>query len=335
MRHVVAVDAGGTSTRAMVVDADARCLGIGRSGRGNPVSDGPEAAGASIRAAVTGALVSAGIPGDSVAAFSVAMAGGNTMSGRADWLRQPMDELGIAADVIVEPDLLAMFCSGGPQADGYALVSGTGSIAAIVRGGHVERFADGIGWLLGDTGSGYWLGREVARAVALALEGREPNTSMTAPVLRHFGIDHDSTLVNGHLKVLNDLVELVYAKSPLALAALAPIVFADPADPVSVDIVDRAATALADLVASVHDADLPGPLVIGGGVLNGQPRLAGATLAKLADSGIEPSVLTVGDGLVGAGVLVLRRLGLTVDDTNFATLQQSAAAQLARIALSA
>ena len=42
---------------------------------------------------------------------------------------------------------------------------------------------DGLGWLLGDDGSGFWIGHRVARAVAAELDGRGPSTSLTGRVL--------------------------------------------------------------------------------------------------------------------------------------------------------
>lgn len=328
MRHSIAVDAGGTSTRAMVINDDGICLGIGFGGRGNPISDGAESAAQAISAAVTAALISSGLAGDAIDAVSVAMAGGNSLLHKPEWLRDPLDRLGIAPEVVVEPDLLAMFCAGTPQPGGYALIAGTGAIAAVIGNGHVERFADGVGWLLGDTGSGFWIGREVARAVTLALHGREPETTLVEPTLTKLGITTDPRLVDGRPASLNALVRHVYARSPLALAQLAPLAFADPDDPVSARIIDTAAAALADSVLTVYRPDIPGPLVIGGGVLNGQPRLREATLSYLAQAGVELPLVTVRDGLVGAGVLVLRRLGITVDDAIFTTLHRSTSERL-------
>ena len=54
----LALDAGGTSTRAALVDAAGRCLGYGRAGGGNPTSAGIEnavaAAGQAAEAALAG-----------------------------------------------------------------------------------------------------------------------------------------------------------------------------------------------------------------------------------------------------------------------------------------
>ncbi|MER6937091.1 BadF/BadG/BcrA/BcrD ATPase family protein, partial [Nocardioides sp. NPDC000441] len=57
--NYLGLDAGGTSTRAVVVTSDGRCTGIGKAGSGNPTSAGVDAATTAIRAAVTQAVTSA------------------------------------------------------------------------------------------------------------------------------------------------------------------------------------------------------------------------------------------------------------------------------------
>ena len=58
MLSVLAIDAGGTSTRAVIVDEAGNCLGFGHSGGGNPISAGFEPALASLAAATRMALES-------------------------------------------------------------------------------------------------------------------------------------------------------------------------------------------------------------------------------------------------------------------------------------
>ena len=79
---------------------------------------------------------------------------------------------------MVESDLLAMFCAGSSDLDGHALVAGTGSAAIRVRGGEVEGVSDGSGWLLGDEGSGFWIGHHIVRAAVADLDGRGPWTGL-------------------------------------------------------------------------------------------------------------------------------------------------------------
>ena len=47
-RVFLVIDAGGTSTRAVIVDSSGRCLGYGRAGGGNPTSAGITSAVAAV-----------------------------------------------------------------------------------------------------------------------------------------------------------------------------------------------------------------------------------------------------------------------------------------------
>src|SRR4051794_33777958 len=110
MTHL-GIDAGGTSTRAVVLDADGHCLGRGRSGSGNPISSGPHVAAASLRHAAEQALAAAGLPGSAVVSTSVAMAGGSRIAEDdevAATIRGALVAAGVHASLAVEPDLLAL-----------------------------------------------------------------------------------------------------------------------------------------------------------------------------------------------------------------------------------
>ena len=224
---------------------------------------------------------------------------------------------------------MALFSSGTPETSGYSLVAGTGSTAVRVVDGVEERTIDGLGWLLGDVGSGFWIGHHVARAVAAALDGRAP-TSMVAPALEVMGVEPDLALRAGRPAANHALLRVVYSRSPLALAVLAPVAFLDPGDEVSVAIVEDAARGLAQSVIDVHSDDVSGPLVVGGGVMTGQRRLREGTVSALRSAGLSMRVIEATDGLVGASVLGLRDAGVTVDAVAFETVRQTTAAQLAR-----
>ncbi|HTN58651.1 MAG TPA: BadF/BadG/BcrA/BcrD ATPase family protein [Protaetiibacter sp.] len=64
---------------------------------------------------------------------------------------------------------------------GVVVASGTGSIILAVGPAGVAR-VDGWGYLMGDAGSGYWLGRAALDAVMRAHDGRGPATALTEVV---------------------------------------------------------------------------------------------------------------------------------------------------------
>ncbi|MGW7307614.1 BadF/BadG/BcrA/BcrD ATPase family protein, partial [Streptomyces sp. NPDC054835] len=153
------------------------------------------------------------------------------------------------------------------------------------------RAADGDGWLLGDAGSGFWLGREALRAVLRALDGRGASTALTERV---------GALCGGLSK--EHVVRYAYGAAPVRLASLSPLVVeaAGLGDGVARGLLDRA---VGELVATVGAlGPRPGePLVVTGGLLGpGGPLLERLT-ARVSALGLAPD--PVPDGVAGAVAL--------------------------------
>ena len=163
MDLVVGVDAGGTASRAVVATLTGAVVGRGSAGPGNPVS-GREAAarqvGRAIRCAlgahdpaeVTGAVL--GLAGVDDAADPAVSGAFGSMWG----------ELGLTCPMTVVGDVVTAFAAGTPRAGGSVLIAGTGAIAARIAAHEITGTVDGLGWLLGDEGSGRWIGLQAVRA---------------------------------------------------------------------------------------------------------------------------------------------------------------------------
>lgn len=321
MREFVAVDAGGTSSRAVVVDEEGRVLGAARAGGGNPTSRGFDDAAAAITAAIgaaVGGIGRARSSGSRIERVLVAHAG--SASGFAAAIAERLVPAGIGAPVRTAGDLAALFASGTPEVDGVAVIAGTGAIGGAVRGGEVVRLVDGTGWLLGDAGSGFWIGHRVARAVVDDLDGG-PATRLTGAVLAALDLPVDRTPQTGRPRAVGDLVERLYGQRPVELAGLAPLAFELAGeDAVASTVVREAVDALATLLRRVRAFQGTGPVVLGGGVLvQGVLRLGSSWAAPLVDAaGGAP--LVAADGVVGAAVLALRSGGVPVDAPLFARL---------------
>jgi glucosamine kinase len=312
----LAIDAGGTSTRAVLVDAFGRCLGYGRAGSGNPTSAGIANAAAAVVQASEQALAAGECAVVPSSLAVIALAGENTAA-FGEQVSARLGPLGFDP-VSLEPDLLGIFGSGTHLPDGYAMVAGTGTSAVRIVEGRLDRVVGGRGWLLGDAGGGFWIGHQVARAVVSALDGQGPATALTERVLATAGVTD-----------LKALVSTLYSWRPVQLSRFAPLAFQVPEDPVAGDILVAAAAALTDLLAAVRVPGLAGPTVVGGSVmihgLLAAPRNLRDRLGLAAEM---TAFIPVVDGVVGAAVLALRRGGIDVDEDLFGTLQ----AEVARVA---
>lgn len=320
MQTILAIDAGGTSTRAAIVDESGSCLGYGAAGSGNPISAGVDAA-LDAYAVATGRAAERSGHGGTYSCALIAMAGAS-LGLPFERIAARLEPLGLCGPVRVDSDLLAMFCSGTPAPQGYALAAGTGAVAARITGGELDLVTDGTGWLLGDTGSGYWIGHRIARAVVAELDGLGPDTALTGRLLELLHLDQTAQRLAGRPAVLSTLIEALYALRPVELSRFAPLAFQELSDEVAVQILVEAAGALADTLAATRHPDISGPVVVGGSVLRmllETPSVADPLIAELG--GIQP--IAVSDGVVGAAVLALRRSGVRVDEDVFDRISTS------------
>lgn len=168
---LLGVDAGGTKSRALAATAGPGgrfCLhGVGEAGPGNPMSHGLERAAGSIVSAIRAALSAAGAqqPEPAMAVVAAAGAADDTLR-RA--LQQALDAANVAATCRVVPDYEPFFSLAAPPVVG--VIAGTGSVA-FARGADADVVrVGGWGYLLGDEGSGYAIGREALRAALAELE---------------------------------------------------------------------------------------------------------------------------------------------------------------------
>jgi N-acetylglucosamine kinase-like BadF-type ATPase len=187
------------------------------------------------------------------------------------------------AEAHISNDALIALWGGLADRDGVAVLAGTGSIALARSGDGREGRAGGWGYLLGDEGSGYWLGREAIAALLRALEGRDSTGALVQLVRVALGRGVQS---------VPDVIAWVNGGEGQVrrLASLAPLVAqaADAGDPLAADILCRGAQALAGIAAAavrqVWPGDVPDPLDVAscGGVWAAGPRLTDPFAAALA-----------------------------------------------------
>lgn len=326
MKALLAIDVGGSTSRATLIDLAGNCLGQGRNRGGNPGSNPPDQAAAAVIAAAQTAAAEAGVPLDiKVALLAIAGPRNAEMQRR---LEEAFRAMGLSGPLVLDGDTNAMLPSVTAATEGYCVFAGTGSGAIRVRNGEIEAVVDAAGYLLGDLGSGYWLGHHAAIAVTAALEGRGPRTALTGAVLESLGIPLiEDTAFTGRPTPLRLFIDAIYKMRPIELARFAPQVIANRADPVAADLLVRAERYLADDFRHVFDPGMPGPVVLGGSVAAHLVGLPAALTEILRAAGHEPDIRLAGDPAVGAAVLALRHQGVEVDEAMLGRIAASMAAR--------
>ena len=160
------------------------------------------------------------------------------------------------------------------------LVAGTGAVAGRIVAGELRERRDGWGWLLGDEGSGFWLGREAVRATLTRLQtGTEPLGPLAEAVIGLAGTRDPVAIV-----------QLCYANPPVWLSTFAELVARHADDPVAAAIADRAAGHLVDTLLGSRPRSGPpgGARGLGGHPPRPGPRgAAGAPRRAAAQSGAD------------------------------------------------
>ncbi|MEV6631145.1 BadF/BadG/BcrA/BcrD ATPase family protein [Actinoplanes sp. NPDC051470] len=279
MRLALGVDAGGTGSRAVLLDQTGVQVGRGDGAAGNPMS-GPvavRAIGATVRAALRGhdpARVGFAVVG---------IAGLSSMANTAvrDAFAAEWREIGLTCPVRIVGDAVTAYAAGEPkETRGAVLIAGTGSVAALVDGLDVLRTADGYGWLLGDEGSGVWLGLQAIRSAV------RRTSALGTAVLMHTGT-----------RTPDELIAWATRQKPQAYARLAPLVCTT-SDGESARII---AEAVERLIATVAELDHPeGPVVLAGGLLTADTPIRRGVEAALGDR-----ARPAGDPVSGAARLAL------------------------------
>ena len=238
--HVLGIDVGGTKTVCLLAneagtilaearEAGANLQGVGELALEKVLHNVMEAALAGHR--VMPSAICLGIAGVDRAHDQVVVRG-------------IMDRIGYKAAILIVNDALIALQAGIGDAAGIVIVSGTGSIA-YGRNAHGEAArAGGWGYVLGDEGSGYWIGRRALRAVVRHADGRGRETSLTPRLLGHFGLTGAAELIH---RVYHEAV------APRDIGALARYVqqARDAGDVVAAGILDHACEELVAAAAAV------------------------------------------------------------------------------------
>ena len=272
-RFLVEIDGGGSTVRVAVATPTLNVVAQSEVGR---QSQRDRARGSRrVDPGTLRALDVAGVEPRQVAAVGIGVAGA-AASHSAEWLREVVRAVTPGALIVPSADYGSRW-SARWDGGGVLVLAGTGSLAYGVNRRGRSKLVGGWGYLLGDEGSGGWLGLEGLRAVVRAVDGRGPATMLTDRLLHELGLSD-----------ARDLIPWLYrADEPRtpAIARLAGHVLdaAEAGDAVARSLVARAADELAQAANAVIRAlNMRRPAIaFAGGLLSADNPLSAALCARL------------------------------------------------------
>jgi N-acetylglucosamine kinase-like BadF-type ATPase len=259
MTYVLGIDAGGTKTVCLLADQQGNVIAEARDTGANLQAVGELEVEKVLHRVMEEAIGSRAIV---PSAICLGIAGVDRPDDSAV-MRAIMRRIGYKARIVVVNDALIALEAGAPGQPGVVVISGTGSISYGRNAQGEAARAGGWGYVLGDEGSGYWIGRAALRAVLRQADRRGPVTLLTELLLNHFEVAAPS-----------ELIHQVYNKDlkPTAIAALASCVQTafSQGDAVAIGILRGAAGELETFALSVaRRLDLVGhpfAFILAGGI---------------------------------------------------------------------
>jgi N-acetylglucosamine kinase-like BadF-type ATPase len=243
MQYVVGVDGGGTKTTATVVGEDLRSVSAATGGPANHRSVGIEPASENIANAVSAALRDGGVSLSDVAAICMCLAGFDTDLD-LPVPQRALRHLGYGGVAIMENDVVGAWAGATEVKPGIVVIAGTGSTGlGMNERGQLWR-TDGWDYILGDSGSGYEIGRTGIRAAMKALDGRGVPTLLT----RELGIAYGVGDAEGMRRLVDSTT---FGKFELAAFAVHVAKVADEGDVTARDILAQAGRDLADQACAI------------------------------------------------------------------------------------
>jgi N-acetylglucosamine kinase-like BadF-type ATPase len=266
MQHVIGIDAGGTKTVCLLADEQGQILSRVRGEGANLQAAGELQVEKILHQVMDDAL---GGRTGGPAAICLGIAGVDRPNDAAV-VRGIMKRIGFNSRVLIVNDALIALETGAPGQPGVVIISGTGSIAYGRNAAGEAARSGGWGYVLGDEGSGYWIGRAALRAVLRAADYRGPATILTPMLLDHFNVTQPQLLLH---EVYHQQLK------PAAIGALAECVHAAflQDDSAAVGILRGAAGELeASALSVARRLDLlaePCRFILSGGIFRAVPWL--------------------------------------------------------------
>ncbi|MDR5000354.1 BadF/BadG/BcrA/BcrD ATPase family protein [Brevibacillus sp. FSL K6-0770] len=310
----IGIDGGGTKTKAAICDERGQVQTIATGDSSNPLSRPWAEVEATLKQLVTTVCQEARIRDEEVSGLFIGLGGADR-----PFVREKIDAAFAEAwqeRLFFDNDVIPALYSGTWGQPGIVLISGTGSIACALTSEGVRHRVGGWGYLLGDEGSGFDLGKKAAAAVLRAHDGRGEPTVLTELFLAHYHVSSQEELIAFIYGDDNPRMQLARASELVEQAARQK-------DRLANGLIREAAAALCELAhACLKKTQEALPVVLAGGVLAQDTLVRQRVLAEASFPVVIPEVSPV----IGALVAAMTRAGHRVDESVAEQLRESGTA---------
>ena len=185
-QYLMGIDGGGTKTDVMLCDQAGRMIARHIGGPSGLAGKDLKTASAHVQESIKAVCLTAHIQPEDIASIYAGISGCGTPAFRQQYERFFADYMPSSVQVRVDSDAINALSAGiGPE-DGLIAIAGTGSCVYGRKSGTMYRVG-GCGYLLGDEGSGFDLGRRALTAALKAIDGRSGHTAITTLLKKQLG----------------------------------------------------------------------------------------------------------------------------------------------------
>ncbi|SEF49578.1 BadF-type ATPase [Bryocella elongata] len=238
MGMYLGLDAGGTGTRCWVAD-ETQVLGCASIGTVKIMAVGEEVATERLKRVITEAAKKANVPLDSITRTCIGLAG-NSSHAVCQWAERTIASVASGEIIILGDEEIALEAAfqGGP---GMLVIAGSGSNVMGRCSDGTRVTAGGYGPMVGDEGSGGWIGIEALRA-GLRARDRGVSTCVLREIEDFWELDDLGELVaRANQRLRPDFSELCMVVATCA----------DGGDALAISVLERAGEELASQVSLV------------------------------------------------------------------------------------
>lgn len=257
MAFYLGLDAGGTSTRAALAD-DTRILARLSGGSIKPLRVSREQARENLAALLGEVAQVSGVDLTQITATCVGTAG-LRLPQTDGWMREIISACAGGKIIVCGDEEIALDAAF-PGGAGVLVIAGTGSNTLGRTSTGQLLHVGGWGPVLGDQGSGYWIGHQALRSVL-----RAKDAGLRVPIL-------DRTLELWKVPDANEMINVAQAGADFSQLAPLVVACAEAGDPTAIEVLERGGRLLAEDAAEAFrqvrqlepDQPMPGIAFIGG-----------------------------------------------------------------------